>query len=55
VSLVVDFFLYGTGHALYEPTTLESVGLQLLKILELITMASLVVNKKEYETDFLFH
>lgn len=46
---VVDFFLTGAGHALYEPTTLESIGLQIRKILELIAMASLVANKKEYE------
>jgi len=46
---VIDFFLSGKGHALYEPTTLESVGLQIRKILELIAMASLVANKKEYE------
>lgn len=46
---VIDFFLTGGGHALYEPTTLESVALQIRKILELIAMASLVANKKEYE------
>lgn len=46
---VVDFFLTGAGHALYEPTTLESTGLQIRKILELIAMATLVANKKEYE------
>ncbi|MBR9828925.1 MAG: hypothetical protein GYB41_09815 [Oceanospirillales bacterium] len=46
---VIDFFLSGGGHALYEPTTLESVGLQIRKILELIAMASLVANKHEYE------
>jgi len=45
---VIDFFSTGNGHALYEPTTLESIGLQLRKILELIAMASLVANKKEY-------
>jgi len=46
---VIDFFLSGNGHALYEPTTLESIALQIRKILELIAMASLVANKKEYE------
>ncbi len=45
---VIDFFLNGGGHALFEPTTLESIGLQVRKILELIAMASLVANKKEY-------
>lgn len=46
---VIDFFHNGAGHALYEPTTLESIALQVRKILELIAMASLVANKKEYE------
>ena len=45
---VIDFYLSGGGHALFEPTTIESIGLQLRKILELIAMASLVTNKKEY-------
>lgn len=46
---VIDFFLSGNGHALFEPTTLESIALQIRKILELIAMASLVANKSEYE------
>lgn len=46
---VIDFFLTGNGHALYEPTTLESITLQIRKILELVAMASLIANKKEYE------
>ncbi len=46
---VIDFFLVGGGHALYEPTTMESIALQIRKILELIAMASLVANKHEYE------
>jgi len=46
---VIDFFLTGNGHALYEPTTLETIALQIRKILELIAMASLVANKQEYE------
>lgn len=45
---VVDFFLSRKGHALYQPTTIESLCLQFRKILELIAMASLVANKKEY-------
>lgn len=45
---VIDFFLSGAGHALFEPTTLESIGLQVRKILELIAMASLVANKRAY-------
>lgn len=46
---VIDFFLSGNSHALHEPITLESVALQIRKILELIAMASLVANKQEYE------
>ncbi len=45
---VIDFFLSGAGHALFEPTTIESMMLQIRKILELIAMASLVANKKVY-------
>lgn len=45
---VIDYFLFGAGHSLYEATTLESVSLQLRKILELTAMATLVANKKEY-------
>jgi hypothetical protein len=45
---VVDYFLTGAGHALYQPTTIESLCLQFRKILELIAMASLVANTKEY-------
>ena len=45
---VIDYFLFGSGHSLYEATTLESVSLQLRKILELTAMATLVANKKEY-------
>jgi len=45
---VIDYFLTGAGHALYEPTTLESMGLQIRKVLELIAMASLIANKKVY-------
>lgn len=45
---VIDFFLSGKGHALYEPSTLESATLQLRKILELIAFGSLVANKDAY-------
>lgn len=45
---VFDFFTTGEGHALYKPTTIESVCLQLRKVLELIAMASLVANKEAY-------
>lgn len=46
---MIDFIHTGNAHALYEPTTLESISLQVRKILELIAMASLVANKTEYE------
>jgi len=45
---VVDHFLSGKGNALYEPTTLESIALQLRKVLELIALGSLVANKDSY-------
>jgi hypothetical protein len=45
---VVEFFLSGKGHALYEPPTLECVGLQIRKILELIAFGSLAANKDIY-------
>lgn len=41
---VVYSFLSGTQHALYEATTVECIGLQIRKILELIAMGSLVAN-----------
>src|SRR6267154_4901847 len=47
---VVDFFFTGGGHALYVPTTVESVGLQLRKVMELIAFGSLVANKDAYST-----
>jgi hypothetical protein len=45
---VFDFFLTGDGDALYKPTMIETVCLQLRKILELVAMASLVANKDAY-------
>ncbi|HVW66008.1 MAG TPA: hypothetical protein VHB01_13455 [Nitrosospira sp.] len=55
---VIEFFLSGKGHALYTPTTAESVCLQIRKILELIAFSSLIANAKAYETvhkDFAIH
>lgn len=49
---VVDFFLTGGGHALYMPTTIESVGLQLRKVMELIAFGSLVANKDIYSATY---
>jgi len=45
---VVDYFIFGKGHALYQPPTLESAWLQLRKILELIAFGSLVANAEAY-------
>ncbi len=43
---VINFLYSGSGHNLYEPTTIESIYLQFRKILELIAMGSLIANKK---------
>jgi len=45
---VVNFFVSGQGHALYLPSTIESVCLQIRKILELVAFGSLVANKDVY-------
>lgn len=45
---VIDYFIYGQGHALYQPPTLESACLQLRKVLELIAFGSLVANADAY-------
>ena len=49
---VIDFFLFGGGHALYQPPTVESVALQLRKMLELIAFGSLVANQQAYSTAY---
>ena len=46
---VVDGFLRRELTAKYLQTTVESICLQIRKILELIALASLVANKSEYE------
>ena len=56
--LVVDFFSSGAGHAMFQPTTVESIALQFRKVLELIAMASLIANKHAYAAvyaDFAKH
>ena len=45
---VIDIFLSGSSHALYKATTIESICLQLRKILELIALGSLVANKEVF-------
>jgi hypothetical protein len=47
---VITYFLSGGGHALYQPTTLESACLQIRKILELVAFGSLVANREVYTT-----
>lgn len=49
---VIDFFLQGKGHALYQPTTVESTSLQMRKILELISFGSMVANKELYSATY---
>jgi hypothetical protein len=49
---VVTYFLSGQGHALYEPSTLESICLQIRKILELVAFGSHVANKEAYTAVF---
>lgn len=50
---VIDAFLKGDAHALFVPTTVESVCLQIRKTLELIAFSSLIANidvySKQYE------
>jgi len=45
---VVNYFLSGQGNALYQPATIESVCLQIRKILELVAFGSLVANRDAY-------
>lgn len=45
---VIDHFLYKGGHALFQPTTTETVCLQFRKILELIAFSSLIANRAKY-------
>jgi hypothetical protein len=49
---VVTYFLSGQGYALYQPATLESMCLQIRKILELVAFGSLVANKEAYTAVF---
>ena len=55
---VIDYFLLAGGHALYKPTTVESICLQIRQVLELIAFASLCANKAAYSAvhkDFASH
>ncbi|MBL4571867.1 MAG: hypothetical protein JKY86_02190 [Gammaproteobacteria bacterium] len=45
---VVDAFIFRQAHAVYLPTTTESVCLQIRKILELIAFGSLIANLEEF-------
>jgi hypothetical protein len=55
---VVNLFLKGERNAHYDPTTVETIGLQYRKVFELIPFASLALNKNEYSAvykDFAKH
>jgi hypothetical protein len=45
---VINAFVAGAAHALYKPTTVESIYLQIRKILELIALGSLVSNRASF-------
>ena len=49
---VLEFFGSGKGHALYQPSTVESCCLQIRKILELIAFGSLAANKDIYSAAY---
>ena len=49
---VLTFFLAGKGHALYQPSTVETCYLQIRKILELIAFGSLAANKNLYSRTY---
>lgn len=49
---VIDAFMAGNTHAVYEATNIETVCLQFRKILELIAFSSLIANVKEYSQQY---
>lgn len=49
---VIDAFMAGNTHAVFEATNIETVCLQFRKILELIAFASLIANVKEYSLQY---
>lgn len=51
-TTVIQGFLDGKINAIYPATTIESAALQLRKIMELIALGSLVVNKEEYANNY---
>jgi len=55
---VVDHLSFGSGNALFVPTTVECIYLQLRKVLELVAFGSLIANKNLYSQvhgDFAKH
>lgn len=48
-TTVLQAFLRGQWHTFYKATTIESACLQIRKVLELIALGSLVLNRKEFE------
>lgn len=49
---VIDAFMAGNTHAVFEATNIETVCLQFRKILELIAFSSLIANVKEYSQQY---
>lgn len=49
-TAVVDSLIFGQVHVIYVPTTVESICLQIRKILELIAFSSLIANKEIYSS-----
>jgi hypothetical protein len=49
---VIDAFMAGTTHAVFEATNIETVCLQFRKILELVAFSSLIANVKEYSQQY---
>lgn len=45
---VIDHLSFGGGNALFVPTTVECIYLQLRKVLELVVFGSLIANKALY-------
>jgi len=50
--LVIQSFMNGETHAVFEATNIETVCLQFRKVLELIAFSSLIANVKEYSQQY---
>lgn len=49
---MIDAFMAGNTHAVFEATNIETVCLQFRKILELIAFSSLIANVNEYSQQY---